>query len=45
MTNLLGEERFELNGGEFARNGWLLELPAHGAQLLHFDAAAGIGAR
>jgi len=40
MTNLLGPERFQRNGDDLARAGLYLDVPAHGAQLFHFQIIA-----
>jgi hypothetical protein len=40
MLELLGEERFERPGKELLDRGLFLDLPAHGAQLFHFEPLA-----
>ena len=37
MTDLLGPERFKRSGDDLQNQGLYLDLPAHGAQLFHFD--------
>jgi len=37
MTDLLGEERFKRSGDDLQNQGLYLDLPAHGAQLFHFE--------
>ena len=37
MKNLLGEEVFERRGDDLERQGLYLDVPAHGAQLFHFE--------
>jgi len=39
MSNLLGPERFERDGAILSKSGLFLDLPAHGAQLFHFQEA------
>jgi glycosidase len=39
VRDLLGEERFIRETEDLNRRGLYLDLPAHGAQILHFDAA------
>ncbi len=39
IQDRLGEQRFTRTGQELAQKGLYLDLPAHGAQLLHFEAA------
>ena len=40
MKNLLGDERYERSGKEMQDRGLYLDLPAHGAQLFHFEPVA-----
>ncbi len=37
MRDLLGTERYERYGADLAEQGLYLDLPAHGAQLFHFE--------
>jgi len=37
MQDLLGEERYERYGDDLQNQGLYLDVPAHGAQLFHFD--------
>ena len=37
MTDLLGPERFKRSGDDLKNQGLYLDLPAHGAQLFHFE--------
>jgi hypothetical protein len=37
MTDLLGEERYKRSGDDLQNQGLYLDLPAHGAQLFHFE--------
>ena len=37
MKDLLGDEQYERPGGELKDRGLYLDLPAHGAQLFHFE--------
>jgi len=39
MSNLLGSERYEREGTKLRKDGLFLDLPAHGAQLFHFQVA------
>ena len=40
MKNLLGDERYVRSGKEMQDRGLYLDLPAHGAQLFHFEPVA-----
>ena len=37
MTDLLGHERYKRSGDDLQNQGLYLDLPAHGAQLFHFE--------
>ena len=37
MKDLLGEERYQRSGDDLQSQGLYLDLPAHGAQLFHFE--------
>jgi hypothetical protein len=37
MTDLLGQERYKRSGDDLENQGLYLDLPAHGAQLFHFE--------
>ena len=37
MKDLLGEERYKRSGDDLQNQGLYLDLPAHGAQLFHFE--------
>ena len=37
LIDLLGTERYERNGDDLKRQGLYLDVPAHGAQLFHFE--------
>jgi hypothetical protein len=37
MTDLLGQERYKRSGDDLQNQGLYLDLPAHGAQLFHFE--------
>jgi hypothetical protein len=39
MKDLLGEEQYQRSGQELVARGLYLDLPAHGAQLFHFESA------
>ena len=41
LKDLLGEDRFVRNNDDLNRQGLYLDLPAHGAQILHFEPMAG----
>jgi Alpha amylase, catalytic domain len=40
MTDVLGAERYKRSGNDVEAQGLYLDLPAHGAQLFHFEPAA-----
>ena len=37
MKDLLGQERYKRSGDDLQNQGLYLDLPAHGAQLFHFE--------
>jgi hypothetical protein len=39
MKDLLGDQQYQRNAADMRKNGLYLDLPAHGAQLWHFQSA------
>ncbi len=37
MTGLLSDEQYKRSGGDLESQGLYLDLPAHGAQVFHFE--------